>query len=158
MNDGNSIEMSAFRQYLNPPMDGHLLIQNATIVLPDRMVVGDLRVSGGKISNIAEGGGLDSRDDESVINATGLHLLPGAIDPHVHFREPGHSQKEDLESGSRAAVAGGVTSFLDMPNNTPNSTNRATLERKIALASKKAVNHHGFFIGCLLYTSPSPRD
>ncbi len=147
MNDGNSIEMSAFRQYLNPPMDGHLLIQNATIVLPDRMVVGDLRVSGGKISNIAEGGGLDSRDDESVINATGLHLLPGAIDPHVHFREPGHSQKEDLESGSRAAVAGGVTSFLDMPNNTPNSTNRATLERKIALASKKAVNHHGFFIG-----------
>ncbi len=128
-------------------MDGHLLIQNATLVLPDRVVEGDLRISAGSISTIASGGGLDARSNEAVIDATGLHLLPGAIDPHVHFREPGSTEKEDLESGSRAAAAGGVTSFLDMPNNSPNTTNRATLERKIAIASKKSVTHHGFFIG-----------
>jgi len=128
-------------------MDGHLLIHNATLVLPDRVVEGDLRIAGGSIANIAAGGGLEPSIDETVIDATGLHLLPGAIDPHVHFREPGHTDKEDLESGSRAAAAGGVTSFLDMPNNNPNATNRPTLERKIALASKKSVTHHGFFIG-----------
>ena len=128
-------------------MDGHLLIQNATLVLPDRVVDGDLRVSGGLISTIAAGGGLEPMIDEDVIDASGLHLLPGAIDPHVHFREPGHTEKEDLGSGSRAAAAGGVTAFLDMPNNSPNATNRPTLERKIALASKKSVTHHGFFIG-----------
>ena len=98
-------------------MDGHLLIQNATLILPDRVVEGDLRVSGGSISTIAPGGGLDAGSNEAVIDATGLHLLPGAIDPHVHFREPGSTEKEDLESGSRAAAAGGVTSFLDMPKN-----------------------------------------
>ena len=70
-------------------MDGHLLIQNATLILPDRVVEGDLRVSGGSISTIAPGGGLDVGSNEAVIDATGLHLLPGAIDPHVHFREPG---------------------------------------------------------------------
>ena len=128
-------------------MDGHLLIQNATLVLPNRIVDGDMRVSGGLISTIAAGGGLEPVGGETVIDATGLHLLPGAIDPHVHFREPGNTDKEDLESGSRAAAAGGVTSFLDMPNNDPNATNRLTLERKISLASKKSVTHHGFFIG-----------
>ena len=128
-------------------MDGHLLIQNATLILPDRVVEGDLRVSGGSISTIAPGGGLDAGSNEAVIDATGLHLLPGAIDPHVHFREPGSTEKEDLESGSRAAAAGGVTAFLDMPNTVPNATNRAALEAKIALAGQKAVNHHGFFIG-----------
>ena len=128
-------------------MDGHLLIQNATLVLPNRIVDGDMRVSGGLISTIAAGGGLEPVGGETVIDATGLHLLPGAIDPHVHFREPGHIDKEDLESGSRAAAAGGVTSFLDMPNNDPNATNRLALERKISLASKKSVTHHGFFIG-----------
>ena len=84
---------------------------------------------------------------EALIDGEGLHLLPGAIDPHVHFREPGQPEKEDLESGSRAAAAGGVTAFLDMPNNIPNATDRLTLENKIALAGRKAVTHHGFFIG-----------
>ena len=89
----------------------------------------------------------DSSNRELLIDGTGLHLLPGAIDPHVHFREPGNTDKEDLQSGSRAAVAGGVTAFLDMPNNVPNATNRATLEAKIALAESKTVNHFGFFAG-----------
>ncbi len=128
-------------------MDGHLLIRNASLVLANRIVEGDLRVSNGSIQKIAEGGGLEPDIGELLIDATGLHLLPGAIDPHVHFREPGHPEKEDLESGSRAAAAGGVTAFLDMPNNIPNATNRKALEEKISLAGKKAVAHYGFFIG-----------
>ena len=128
-------------------MVGHLLIQNATLVLPEKIVDGDLRVKGGSIAEIAIGGGLDNQKNESVIDATGLHLLPGVIDPHVHFREPGNTEKEDIESGSRAAAAGGVTSFLDMPNNNPNTIDRPSLERKISLASKKSVTHYGFFIG-----------
>lgn len=128
-------------------MTGHMLIQNASLVLPDRVTRGDLRVTNGSIATIAPGGGLEPENGEYTIDATGLHLLPGVIDPHVHFREPGQPEKEDLRSGSRAAAAGGVTAFLDMPNNIPNTTNRATLEAKIELAAKKTVTHHGFFVG-----------
>ena len=128
-------------------VSGNLLIRGSTMVLAGREVVGDLRVSSGVISVVSPGGGLEPVPGEVVIDGEGLHLLPGAIDPHVHFREPGQPEKEDLESGSRAAAAGGVTAFLDMPNNIPNATNRLALEKKIALAGKKAVTHHGFFIG-----------
>ena len=128
-------------------MNGRLLVQNAMMVLPNRIVEGDLRVSNGLIKTIAPFGGLQPEIGELVIDGTGLHLLPGVIDPHVHFRDPGNPEKEDLESGSRAAAAGGITSFLDMPNTSPNATNRLALEEKIAVASKKAVTHHGFFIG-----------
>jgi len=128
-------------------MTGHMLIQNASLVLPDGVTMGDLRITNGIIANIAPGGGLEPKYGEYSIDATGLHLLPGVIDPHVHFRDPGQPEKEDLRSGSRAAAAGGVTSFLDMPNNIPNATNRSSLEAKIALASKKTVTHHGFFVG-----------
>ena len=128
-------------------MTGNLLVQNAMMVLPNRIVEGDLRIVNGIIHSIAPNGGLVVNEGEFVIDGTGLYLLPGAIDPHVHFRDPGNPEKEDLESGSRAAAAGGVTSFLDMPNTVPNATNRVELEAKIALASKKAVTHHGFFIG-----------
>ena len=128
-------------------MKGRLLVQNATMVLPNRIVEGDLRVSDGLIKTIAPFGGLQPEIGEQVIDGTGLHLLPGAIDPHVHFRDPGNTEKEDLESGSRAASAGGITSFLDMPNTSPNAINRSAIEAKIASAAKKSVTHHGFFIG-----------
>ena len=128
-------------------MTGNLLVQNAMMVLPDGIVEGDLRVANGRIKTVAPQGGLVPQNGEQVIDGSGLHLLPGAIDPHVHFRDPGNPEKEDLESGSRAAVAGGITGFLDMPNTVPNATNRVQLEAKIAVAGQKAVNHHGFFIG-----------
>ena len=128
-------------------MTGNLLVQNAMMVLPDGIVEGDLRVANGRIKTVAPQGGLVPQNGENVIDGSGLHLLPGAIDPHVHFRDPGNPEKEDLESGSRAAVAGGITGFLDMPNTVPNATNRVQLEAKIAVAGQKAVNHHGFFIG-----------
>ena len=139
-------------------MTGDLLVQNAMMVLPNRIVEGDLRVSGGLIKTIAVSGGLVPETDELVIDGTGLHLLPGGIDPHVHFRDPGNPEKEDLESGSRAAAAGGITAFLDMPNTIPSATKLSVIQDKIRRAAKKAVTHSGFFIGCLLYTSPSPRD
>ena len=128
-------------------MGNGLVIQNTMMVLPHGIVEGDLRVTNGLIETIAPQGGIQPEIGELVIDGTGLHLLPGAIDPHVHFRDPGHPEKEDLESGSRAAAAGGITSFLDMPNTSPNATNRAALEAKIASAANKVVTHHGFFIG-----------
>ncbi|MBK64181.1 MAG: dihydroorotase [Euryarchaeota archaeon] len=128
-------------------MNGRLLVQNATMILPNRIVEGDLRVSDGLIKTIAPFGGLQPEIGEEVIDGTGLYLLPGVIDPHVHFRDPGNTEKEDLESGSRAASAGGITSFLDMPNTSPNAINRSLIADKIAAAAKKSVTHHGFFIG-----------
>ena len=128
-------------------MSGGLLIQNSMMVLPNGIVQGDLRVVDGIITTIAPNGVIDPVFGEIVIDGNGLHLLPGAIDPHVHFRDPGHPEKEDLESGSRAAASGGITSFLDMPNTLPNAINRTALKEKLSLASKKAVTHHGFFIG-----------
>ena len=115
------------------------------MVLARKIVEGDLRVVNGIINTIAEGGGLEPKSEEIVIDGTGLHLLPGAIDPHVHFREPGDLKNEDLESGSRAAAAGGVTSFLDMPNNTPNATNRSILQTKI-ISSIKKIGHSSWFL------------
>ncbi len=128
-------------------MSGSLLIQNAMMALPHGIVQGDLRVVDGIITTITPNGVIDPFIGEIVIDGNGLHLLPGAIDPHVHFRDPGNPEKEDLESGSRAAASGGITSFLDMPNTLPNAINRTVLEEKLSLASKKAVTHHGFFIG-----------
>ena len=128
-------------------MSGNILVQNATMILPSREAIGDLRVRAGIIDKIAPGGGLEPSSDETVIDASGLHLLPGAIDPHVHFRDPGQPEKEDLESGSRAAASGGITSFLDMPNNIPNAIDRTTIQAKLDLAARKCVTHHGFFVG-----------
>ena len=98
---------------------GDLLVKGAEMVLPDRVVTGDLRVTNGTISKVAADGGLDALDGEVVVTGEGLTLMAGAIDPQVHFREPGQPEKETIGSGSRAAAAGGVTSFLDMPNNVP---------------------------------------
>ena len=117
------------------------------MILPDETIIGDLRVEQGIIAEIAPGGGLEPKDGEHVIDATGLHLLPGAIDPQVHFREPGQPEKEDLGSGSAAAVSGGITSFLDMPNNNPAITDLAGMQMKLDSAANTCVNNFGFFIG-----------
>ncbi|MFL2957035.1 MAG: amidohydrolase family protein [Candidatus Thalassarchaeaceae archaeon] len=128
-------------------MSNRMLIQNSSMVIGGRVVDGDLRVVGNTISTIAEGGGLSADSGEVIIDAEGLFLLPGAIDPQVHFREPGQPEKEDIGSGSRAAAAGGVTSFLDMPNNFPAATTLKAMQSKIDSAARNAVTHHGFFIG-----------
>ena len=99
--------------------------------------MGDLRVEGGKITGIFPGGGAPILDEEEVIiNAEGLHLLPGIVDSHVHFRDPGQPNKETLATGSIAGATGGVTSFLDMPNNNPSITKVDLMHQKISTAKK----------------------
>ncbi len=84
---------------------------------------------------------------ETVIEAKGLHLLPGAIDPQVHFRDPGMEWKEDLASGSRAAAAGGVTGFLEMPNTSPPTVTAELMAAKKQIAAAKCIVNYNFFIG-----------
>jgi len=128
-------------------MRGNILIRGATMVLPDQTTTGDLRITNGVIEAIDLTGSLTPLDDELLVEAEGLHLLPGMIDPQCHFRDPGQPEKEDLGSGSAAAVSGGVTSFLDMPNNKPSITTLEGMNMKLATASNKCVNNYGFFIG-----------
>lgn len=105
---------------------------------------GDCRIDDGRIVELGE---LTAASDEKVIEASGLHLLPGVIDPQVHFREPGRTELENLESGSKAAASGGVTSFLDMPNNIPAVTTLSAMKDKLQSAASSCVVNHGFFIG-----------
>jgi len=128
-------------------MRGNMLIRGATMVLPNQTTTGDLRIVNGVIESIDTTGSLTHNDGELLIDAEGLHLLPGIIDPQCHFRDPGQPEKEDLGSGSAAAVSGGVTSFLDMPNNKPSITTLEGMNMKLDTAAKKCVNNYGFFIG-----------
>ena len=104
-----------------------LLIKNPTILNEGRRFVGSLLIEGDKISRIGEGDvtGDPAFEADEVIDATGKWLLPGVIDDQVHFRDPGLTHKGDMESESRAAVAGGVTTFMDMPNETADNNHRA---------------------------------
>ena len=126
---------------------GNVLITNTSMVLPDGIYVGDIRIHQGFISEIMIDGSLELNSNEIKIDGTGLHLLPGIIDPQCHFRDPGQPEKEDLASGSAAAVSGGVTSFLDMPNNVPSITTLEAMLEKIETAQQKCVNNFGFFVG-----------
>ncbi len=128
-------------------MRGNMLIRGATMVLPGQTIIGDLRIKTGVIETIDPTGTLIPHEDELLVDAEGLHLLPGMIDPQCHFRDPGQPEKEDLGSGSAAAVSGGVTSFLDMPNNKPSITTMDGMNMKLGTASQKCVNNYGFFIG-----------
>jgi len=122
-----------------------LLIRNARIARPDgSLFEGDALCEAGRIARIDSS--ISAKADEAV-DANGLLLMPGAIDPQVHFREPGKEYKEDLSSGSRAAVRGGVTSFLEMPNTDPSTTTQAALDDKLRRAAGKSVANYGFFIG-----------
>jgi len=123
----------------------NLLIRNARIARPDGSTFdGDVACEDGRIARIDSAITAAARE---TIDAAGKLLLPGVIDPQVHFREPGNEHKEDLRSGSRAAVRGGVTSFLEMPNTAPPTTTQAALDEKLALAAQKSVANYGFFIG-----------
>lgn len=122
-----------------------LLIRNAIIARPDGTTLdGDLACEQGLIARIATN--IDAPSAETI-DAQGALLLPGVIDTHVHFREPGKEYKEDLASGSRAAASGGVTSFLEMPNTDPPTVDQASLDFKMARAAESCVVNYGFFIG-----------
>lgn len=114
-----------------------ILIKDGIIVNEGRSFEGDLLVDDEQISEIYEGEAPRGVCDR-VIDASGCFVLPGVIDDHVHFREPGLTRKADIESESRAAAFGGVTSYFEMPNTQPQTTTLETLEEKFALAKEKS--------------------
>ena len=122
------------------------LIKNGTIVNEGRSFLGDLVVNGEQIEEIYEGKAPRGIYDQ-VIDASGCFVLPGVIDDHVHFREPGLTRKADIESESRAAAFGGVTSYFEMPNTNPQTTTLEALEDKFALGAKKSHVNYSFFFG-----------
>ena len=120
------------------------LIKNAHVVLPNSIERLSVVLEGTRIADIDPASQLAV---DEVVDADGLHLLPGVIDDQVHFREPGMTHKEDLATGSRACARGGVTTFLEMPNTLPATTTQARLQEKLALAARKSLVNYGFYIG-----------
>ena len=112
-----------------------MLFRNATLADGRRR---DVRVAGERIESVGEG--LDPREDERVVDATGKRLLPGMVDAHVHFREPGDSHKETWTTGSQSAAAGGVTTVVDQPNTSPPTTDGAAFDEKYDLALDSLVD------------------
>ena len=121
------------------------LIVNARLVNEGREFDSDLRIQDGRIAEI--GAGLSASANETVIDARGRRLLPGMIDDQVHFREPGLEYKADMATESAAAVAGGLTSFMDMPNTTPPTLDAGALEEKYHRARGRAWGNYGFYLG-----------
>jgi len=122
-----------------------LLITNARLVNEGQTRDADVLIKGERIEKI--GSGLEADDSTRVIDADGKLLLPGMIDDQVHFREPGLTNKGDLATESAAAVAGGVTSFMDMPNVNPQTTNRDALADKFRIAENRCRANYGFYFG-----------
>ena len=122
------------------------LIQNAVIVNEGRKVLGSVVIEDEKIAEILAGDEKTTAPCDEIIDATGCYLLPGAIDEHVHFRDPGLTHKADITTESHAAAAGGVTSIMDMPNTNPQTTTLEALNEKLALLGEKSsVNYSCYF-------------
>ncbi|AHF00849.1 dihydroorotase [Thiomicrospira aerophila AL3] len=120
------------------------LIKNAMVVNDGHIQQLDVLIEGQFIAAV---GTIPSIDGLEVVDATGLYLMPGVIDGQVHFRDPGLTHKGDIATESRAAVAGGTTSYIDMPNTRPNVLSMPLLEEKYALAAQKSLANFGFFLG-----------
>ncbi|MBH8551662.1 dihydroorotase [Nostocaceae cyanobacterium CENA357] len=144
------------------PSPESLLIRHAHIILPNgELMLGDVLTRDRRIVEVAPE--ISTTTPTTAIDATGLTLLPGVIDPQVHFREPGLEHKEDLFTASCACAKGGVTSFLEMPNTRPLTTTQEALDDKLQRASSKCLVNYGFFIGAttenlpdLLLAKPTP--
>ena len=121
-----------------------ILIKSATIVNENRQFVADVLIDNGLIIKIE--GTIDALADREI-NAEDLYLFPGCIDDQVHFREPGLTYKADIYTESRAAVAGGITSFMEMPNTVPNTLTRELLEQKYEIASRTSLANYSFYMG-----------
>lgn len=123
------------------------LIKNGNIVSEDKVFVGDILVIGDKVSAISAQSISDYPEGTTIVDVSGSYVLPGVIDTHVHFREPGLTHKADIESESRAAAFGGVTSYFDMPNCKPQTTDLETIRDKQKLAAEKSHVNYAFFFG-----------
>ena len=123
------------------------LIRNASVVNEGKIIVADLLIVNDRIEKIASDIDMKLKAGYQEINAEGLYLIPGVIDDQVHFREPGLTHKADISSESKAAVAGGITSFMDMPNTIPNTLTQELLAEKYSIASQKSLANYSFFMG-----------
>lgn len=121
------------------------LIKNGQLVNEGEVFVGDILIENGRIAKIATA--IENINNVRVIDAQGLWVLPGMIDDQVHFREPGLTHKGDIESESRAAIAGGITSFIEQPNTVPNAVTQELLEDKYQIASEKSFANYSFMMG-----------
>ncbi len=126
-------------------MSASILIKNAKIVNEGKIFEGDLRVKGQRFDTI--GKNILAQIEDTVIDAKGKHLLPGMIDDQVHFREPGLTHKGTIASESRAAVTGGITSYMEMPNVNPSTTNIEALEGKFEIAKLHSLANYSFYLG-----------
>ena len=122
------------------------LIKNATIINEGSQKKGSVLINNGIIEKIFTGN-TNLPDADNIIDATGKLLIPGVIDDQVHFREPGLTHKGDIRSESRAAVAGGITSFMEMPNTNPQTTTLAALEDKYSIAAERSYANYSFYFG-----------
>src|SRR6185436_14304759 len=121
-----------------------LILKNGTVVTPWGRVECDVAVKDGRIAAL---GSLANANAAATKDVKGLHVLPGAIDSQVHFREPGNTHKEDLETGSRAAVLGGITAVFEMPNTNPPTTTADALNDKLTRAKGRMWCDHAFYVG-----------
>src|ERR1700743_404479 len=121
-----------------------LLIRNGRVATPGGIVPADVGVIDGRIAAI---GSLANAKAAEIFEARGLHVLPGAMDTQVHMREAGNGHKEDLATGSLAAVLGGITSVFEMPNTAPPTTTRAAIEDKLSRAHGRMHCDHAFYVG-----------
>lgn len=126
-------------------MTQSILIKNAKFVNDGSIIEGDLRITNQRISRCEKD--ISATNKDRVIEANGMYLLPGMIDDQVHFREPGLTHKGTIFSESRAAVAGGITSFMEMPNVDPATTSIEALEKKYDIASQRSIANYAFYLG-----------
>jgi len=124
---------------------GKTLIKNARLVNEGDIRDADVLIDGERIEKVATG--ITAPDDAEIIDANGRYLIPGMIDDQVHFREPGLTHKANMATESAAAAAGGITSFMDMPNVNPRTTTRDALQGKYALARGRCISNYGFYFG-----------
>src|ERR1051325_3732669 len=124
---------------------GKILITNANIVNEGKTFLGNILIEDELILKISESEIKSSAD--KTLDAKGKYLLPGAIDDQVHFREPGLTHKAEIYTEARAAVAGGITSFMEMPNTVPNTLTQQLLQNKYDIAAQKSLANYSFYMG-----------
>jgi dihydroorotase len=126
-------------------MSNSILLKSGTIINEGKQFVSDILIKNGRIEKISPSISVDYKIEE--LNLEGKYILPGCIDDQVHFREPGLTHKAEIKTESRAAVAGGITSFMEMPNTVPNTLTQTLLEDKYQIASQNSIANYSFFMG-----------
>ena len=126
-------------------MSNSIILKSGTIVNEGKQFVADILIKNGRIEKIASS--IETIDNCTVHDLNGKLILPGCIDDQVHFREPGLTHKANIFTESRAAVAGGITSFMEMPNTVPNALTQELLEDKYQIAAATSIANYSFFMG-----------